>query len=325
MTDKLQILIADDDRDLLDMLALRCNSLGLDVITATDAMDALANADFYAPDIALLDVRMPGGNGISVSEMLASQDRFSSTKVIMMTGESNETIRTRCLEMGAKLVIKDHRFWERLEPILTELIEEESQSPSLRIDELTDRGIEVSTTARPSVQSMFEEWDQSVFSMFEDWNWVDQVGKPSEAETNDEEVEPTPWILAIDDDPDFTLGLQRRLLSVGVNLVRAYRGMEGYRAAFKGSPKAILLDYQMPDGDGEYILRRLKESPLTSSVPVIVITGMGDAPLKRRMLASGANEFLHKPVRWERLKRALIDYTDINFQTHLPATAVSMA
>ena len=77
----------------------------------------------------------------------------------------------------------------------------------------------------------------------------------------------------MDDDPDFAAMLKLRLQQHGVDVLHAFAGMEGYRFAFTHEAQAIILDQEMPDGNGEYILRRLKESPVTEGIPVIVLTG----------------------------------------------------
>lgn len=300
MAGQTQILIADDDPDLLDLLALRCRAMGLDVITASDAMDALANADFYAPEIALLDVRMPGGNGISVSEMLATDERLRHTRVIVMTADPNETIEARCNEIGAQLVTKDSSIWGRLETLLSELIDGRCESSDSGIDALT----QASAAPQPP----------SAYAMFDEWRWVDDVGRvPAPAARLKDEA--LPWVLAIDADPDFSIGLQSHLVDAGVRLVRAFRGSEGCRAIFKGCPEAIFLHNELPDANGEYILRRLREKPMMESVPILVTSDRDDASIKRRIIAAGASDFLVKPLSWERVKRALVDYTNIDFRT----------
>lgn len=310
MTELKQILIADDDDDLVESISMRCRGMGLDVIAANDAMDALANADFYAPDIALLDVRMPGGNGISVSEMMATDKRLNATSVIVMTGDPNERIQQRCHEMGARLVKKDQQIWAHLEPMIVEILQG-SPKPAQSLADLseTPSGSEQETIL--AEQADGEDAD-SVLSMLKDWGWLN--GSKDAESADNVEQDHAPWVLAIDDDPDFSIGLEKRLLSFDIRLVRAYRGMDGYRCAFQGRPAAILLDYHMPDGNGEYILRRLKESPATDSVPVIVVTGDSNGSLKRRMLTGGASEFLQKPVTWEQLSRTLKQYTDLDLR-----------
>ncbi|MEO1529223.1 MAG: response regulator [Planctomycetota bacterium] len=300
MAGTMQILIADDDPDLLDMLALRCRAMGLDVITASDAMDALANADFYAPQIALLDVRMPGGNGISVAEMLATDERLRQINVIVMTADRNEIIEARCSAIGAELLMKDGSIWARLESMLSEWM----NHPSMEVDAGIDALTQASADPEPP----------SAYSMFDEWRWVDNVGRVPAPAARLQEETALPWVLAIDDDPDFSIGLQGHLVESGVRLVRAFRGSEGCRAIFKGCPEAVLLDCDLPDANGEYVLRRLRESPLMESVPILMTSERHDASMKRRMLAAGASDFLVKPLSWERIKRSLLNYTDIDFR-----------
>ena len=120
-----------------------------------------------------------------------------------------------------------------------------------------------------------------------------------------------PWVLCIDDDADFSDALKIRLEDHGVAVMRAYSGMEGYRLAFTSPASAILLDFNMPDGQGDYVLGRLKDNPVTRDIPVIVITGMRDKMLERRMLAMGATAFFVKPVSFDQLREHLSKYIDI--------------
>ena len=120
-----------------------------------------------------------------------------------------------------------------------------------------------------------------------------------------------PTVLHIEDDADMSEALKTRLEAYGVAVVRAFDGMEGYRAAFRYPIDAILLDYELPNGHGDYILRRLKENPVTDKLPVIVITGRRDGHLERRCLGMGAASFLTKPVRFEALHAELAKHIDI--------------
>ena len=87
--------------------------------------------------------------------------------------------------------------------------------------------------------------------------------------------------------------------------------MEGYRLAFTSQASAILLDFNMPNGQGDYVLGRLKDNPVTRDIPVVVITGMRDKMLERRMLAMGATAFFVKPVSFDVLREHLSKYIDI--------------
>jgi DNA-binding response OmpR family regulator len=121
-----------------------------------------------------------------------------------------------------------------------------------------------------------------------------------------------PWVLCIDDDSDFSFTLKMRLERQGVDVLRAYAGMEGYRYAFTSEAQAIILDFELPNGNGDYVLGRLKENPVTKDIPVIVLTGRKDKALERRMYALGATSFFTKPYDWTGLWAEL--------QRHLPQT-----
>ncbi len=82
----------------------------------------------------------------------------------------------------------------------------------------------------------------------------------------------------------------------------------------------------MPNGEGDYVLARLKDNPVTKDIPVFVITGTRDRVLQRRMIALGAADFFEKPVDFEKLRARLADYIDIldlraNKQQFTPAAS----
>lgn len=124
-----------------------------------------------------------------------------------------------------------------------------------------------------------------------------------------------PWVLCVDDDIEFTNLLKLRLNALGVDVLQAFTGMSGYRFAFTHEAQAIILDHDMPDGNGEYVLRRLKENPVTKDIPVIVLTGRKDQALARRIYNLGANRFLTKPTNWAELWTELRRYIRMEPET----------
>lgn len=126
-----------------------------------------------------------------------------------------------------------------------------------------------------------------------------------------------PWVLHIDDDYEISQWLKIRLEAHGVAYVHACDGTQGYRTAFTHPANAIILDYHMPNGQGDYVLRRLKENPITKDIPVIMLTGAGDRSLERRLLNMGADCYLGKPVEFDRLRLELQRHIDI-LATALP-------
>ena len=104
-------------------------------------------------------------------------------------------------------------------------------------------------------------------------------------------------VLYIEDNPS-NLRLVRRVLQrrPGVTLASAMEGLEGLELASTLTPDLILLDLDLPDVDGEEVLRRLRADQHTSGIPVVVITADATAGRRTRLLAEGARGYLTKPL-----------------------------
>jgi DNA-binding response OmpR family regulator len=112
-------------------------------------------------------------------------------------------------------------------------------------------------------------------------------------------------VLLADDDRVLTHLLSSRLRARGVETVVAHDAMQAFMSAMRSPPDAIVLDLQMPGGTGLEALRKLKTSAKTSSIPVIVLSGSGDAQTPDQVKGLGADEFLLKPVDPEALYQVL--------------------
>ena len=113
-------------------------------------------------------------------------------------------------------------------------------------------------------------------------------------------------ILLADDDRVQTLMLTARLKAEGFKVAVAYDGNEAFTAAIRAKPDAIVLDLQMPAGNGQVVLERLKASSKTCQIPVIVVSGSEDPNVIPAVKGLGADEYLPKPVNFEQLHAALL-------------------
>ncbi len=116
---------------------------------------------------------------------------------------------------------------------------------------------------------------------------------------------PPPRVLLVDDDLDYIHALQVRLESRGIAVLRATTGLDGFCSAVGEPADAILLDYQLPNGCGSFILEQLKSNLATRGIPVIVISGSKDRALEYTLVNSGAVRFMHKPLDFEELMSEL--------------------
>jgi DNA-binding response OmpR family regulator len=100
-THELTILVADDEPDLLELLVYRLSHSGFDVLAARDGEEALALATGRAPDLAVLDVMMPGINGFDLTRKLRAVYPDRRIPVILLTAKVQEDDVEKGFEAGA--------------------------------------------------------------------------------------------------------------------------------------------------------------------------------------------------------------------------------
>jgi DNA-binding response OmpR family regulator len=84
------ILIADDDADIRDLVASKLEQAGYDVIAVDNGLAALSQARQAPPDLAVLDVIMPGMSGIDVCRELRASSATAALPVILLTACAQE-------------------------------------------------------------------------------------------------------------------------------------------------------------------------------------------------------------------------------------------
>lgn len=109
--------------------------------------------------------------------------------------------------------------------------------------------------------------------------------------------------LIVDDAATVRLYHAQILEEQGFEVAQAANGLEGLEAALQRPPDVALVDVNMPKMDGYAMLRALREEPTVHHVPAIMISTEAAASDAERAYAAGANFYLVKPVRPERLVR----------------------
>lgn len=109
-------------------------------------------------------------------------------------------------------------------------------------------------------------------------------------------------ILVIDDQRDYADTTKMMLESLGdFEVVLADNGKDGIRAANAGRPDMIILDVMMPGMDGFEVLKLLKETSSTVSIPVIMLSACGDDVAKIKASRLYDEDYITKPVKAEEL------------------------
>jgi two-component system cell cycle response regulator len=103
-------------------------------------------------------------------------------------------------------------------------------------------------------------------------------------------------ILFVNDDADFIKALSPILKARNYSVSAASGGEEGLEKARRERPDLILLETKMPDMDGFAVCSRLRADRNTKGIPVIMVSDNGGSESVMKARASGANDYIVKPV-----------------------------
>lgn len=118
MPRNLRVLIADDDPDFAQLLVRRCAELDLDAETASDGSEAFLAGLRNPPDLFILDVKMPGTDGLTLCELIVADENLKDVPMIVLTGSSDDEVIRKCTALGASYCFKGLEIWPNLKPII---------------------------------------------------------------------------------------------------------------------------------------------------------------------------------------------------------------
>ncbi|MFN8109154.1 MAG: response regulator [Thermoleophilia bacterium] len=100
------VLVADDDEDVLELVAFRLRRAGYLTLTARNGREALDVARAQHPDLAVLDISMPEVDGLEVTRSLRGHRDTSEMPIILLTARSQERDVRAGIEAGADTYIR---------------------------------------------------------------------------------------------------------------------------------------------------------------------------------------------------------------------------
>jgi len=128
MGQKKKILIVDDERDIVKGLMIRLQGAGYEVVTAFDGAQGVFMAHKEKPDLIILDIRMPAGNGFSVAQRLKRSIHTFTIPVIFLTGSPEKNAEEKAMALGARFYVKKPYDPEELLDAIKRALEKESDS-----------------------------------------------------------------------------------------------------------------------------------------------------------------------------------------------------
>src|ERR1700742_2179030 len=98
---RLRILVVDDAADIRNLVATHLQRYGHEVLLASDGEEALALAADQSPDLAIVDIMMPGINGYKVTERLRAATETIRMPIIILTARAGGADRAHAFRVGA--------------------------------------------------------------------------------------------------------------------------------------------------------------------------------------------------------------------------------
>ncbi len=104
--EKKKILVVEDDSDINEALCIRLRGAGYDVVSAEDGLHGMLRAVKERPDLLLLDISMPGGDGFSIVERLRDHTDAPAIPVVFLTASKRPELRQKAKDLGAVALLE---------------------------------------------------------------------------------------------------------------------------------------------------------------------------------------------------------------------------
>jgi DNA-binding response OmpR family regulator len=128
MGQKKKILVVDDERDIVKALMIRLQGAGYDVVSAFDGAQGVFMAHKEKPDLIILDIRMPAGDGFGVAQRLKHSMHTFTIPIIFLTGSPERNAEEKASALGARFYIKKPYDPEELLDAIKRALEKDSES-----------------------------------------------------------------------------------------------------------------------------------------------------------------------------------------------------
>jgi DNA-binding NtrC family response regulator len=275
---KIRVLLVDDEEDYVKAMAERMDMRDLQSQVALSGEEALQVLETDPPDVIVLDLRMPGIQGMEVLERVRRD--HPHIQVIILTGHGGETEEAEARRLGA--------FEYLQKPADTGALVKTIQGAWRRSVQM----------AKELLKESREEFDRSMTAAA-----LAEGGMPEAAAglmDRSKGLDPEPVrtgalkVLLVDDEEDYVRTMAERMEMREVGSDVALNGEQALAMVEGDVPDVMVLDLKMPGMGGLEVLERVKKR--YPQVQVIILTGHGSDAEEVEARRLGAFDYLSKPV-----------------------------
>lgn len=251
---KIKIVLVEDEEVLLEVLEGKLKKEGYEVFSAKDGQAGLDLIRAIQPDLVLLDIIMPRMDGMEVLTHMHDDAVLSKIPVIIISNSGQAVEIEKATALGAK----DYLVKAEFDP-----------------------------------QEVLDKMKALLHAM----------GKGQEAPAPEgaaatrgaTAVDPSDFrVLLVEDDSFLRDLISQKMKKEGFTVIEAIDGEESLKKAAVENPHIILLDLILPGADGFEVLRKLRAEPVTGTVPIIVLSNLGQKEDVEKGIRLGATDYLVK-------------------------------
>jgi len=275
---KIRVLLVDDEEDYVKAMAERMDMRDLQSQVALSGEEALRVLEDDPPNVIVLDLRMPGMQGMEVLEKVRTE--HPNIQVIILTGHGGEREEKEVRRLGAfeylqkpadtgELVKTIQGAWRKSLRLAQEFIKESAEE--------FDRSMVAAAFAEGGMPEVAQGMVKAP-----------KAPKPPPSATGSLKV------LLVDDEEDYVRTMAERMEMREVGSDVALNGEQALAMLAEEVPDVMVLDLKMPGMGGMEVLERVKKE--YPGLEVIILTGHGSDKEEVEAKRLGAFDYLRKPV-----------------------------
>jgi DNA-binding NtrC family response regulator len=283
---KIKVLLVDDEADYVKTMAERMDMRDVGSRVALSGEEALQMVEDDAPDVMVLDLRMPGIDGMEVLERVKKE--HPRVQVIILTGRGSEQEAKEARRLGAFEYLEKPADTGHLLKTIRDAWKATVDFLKTSKDEF-DRSMTAAALAEGGVPDMAREMMEP----------TTRRAAASPEPVPSETPAPTLKVLLVDDEEDFVRTMADRMEMRELGSEVALNGEQALQMLEDDIPDVMVLDLRMPGIDGMEVLQRVRKA--YPQVEVIILTGHGSDQEEDEARRLGAFAYLRKPVDIEDL------------------------
>jgi CheY-like chemotaxis protein len=255
------ILIVEDNEKNLQLVRDLLQIKGYRTLEAATAELGIELARRHTPHLILMDIQLPGMDGMAALGQLKADPTTAKTPVVALTAFAMKDDRQRFLSAGFDGYVVKPINTRELPGVVRELCERQGSHPGPLSEER--QGSHPNPLSERAREPMTEQ---------------------------------TRKVLVVDDTPRNIQLLDAILSPRGYTVIAASSGTEALEKVRSEAPDLVLLDIVMPKMSGYEVAQRLRADPATRFLPIVMVTALGAQEEKVKAIEAGADDFLTKPI-----------------------------